>query len=216
MRFTEKEEKLIRLGLNQSAQGCEIDTSAVKLFNSLRERKVDAETIINGNGNVDSSKVASLESQITRLLNENIALRSDSRRYMRDADEARSQVRDAEGRGYNRGYSDARDAFSGSRETRREESEPKRDSERSGRSSGKRGFRPTPEQSAQKAEWERIAREYDGESEDFVLEFGRCRGQKLAIASLNWLEWAVREIHDMPYTIEIIVDYLEQLKRNRR
>jgi uncharacterized protein (DUF3820 family) len=44
--FTETEEKLVRLGLNEAAHQGESDNSAVMLFRSLRRRGVDAEQLI--------------------------------------------------------------------------------------------------------------------------------------------------------------------------
>ena len=44
--YTAKEESLIRLGLNEAAQGNEIDNSAAALFRSLRKRQVSAEQVI--------------------------------------------------------------------------------------------------------------------------------------------------------------------------
>jgi uncharacterized protein (DUF3820 family) len=44
--FTETEEKLIRLGLNEAAHQGESDACAVKLFQSLRRRGVSAEQVI--------------------------------------------------------------------------------------------------------------------------------------------------------------------------
>lgn len=48
MKFNSVEEKFIRLGLDPGALGNEIHTSAQMLFKSLRDRKVSAETFLNG------------------------------------------------------------------------------------------------------------------------------------------------------------------------
>jgi len=225
MKFSDKEIKFLRLGLNPSAQGNEVDTSAQMLFRSLRERGVSAELIVSGgNGNSDSDSDTDLNQKLRKLEELNFMLNIEVGAMRRETKRLKEALAKASAE-YANGYSAGR--LDGERAVRSEraESAPKHDhdSGRSrktydARSSFSRAFHATEEQNDQKRRWEQMAADYDGESEDFQMEFGKYRGHKLSDVSLNYLEWTVgpKGLIDMPNTRDIIEDYLEKVRRDRR
>lgn len=214
MLYNDKEEKFLRIllhkpDLNQTGSSeNELEAAAKMFFRSLRDRGVTAQTIISGNGNgsTDAAKVAILEQLARNLEATNRLLRGDVRRHEETIQKLRTRATGDYSKGYAEGFE------KGQASVPKEEPQPQ-----AHRSSG-RAYRPNPEAAANKTKWEAIARDFDGESEDFVMEFGKFKGNKLRDVSLNYLEWAVgpKGLTDMPNTVGIIEDYLDEVRRNRR